>query len=285
MNYLFIYLKGMLMGIADVVPGVSGGTIALITGIYQRLINAIAAADTSALKLLLRGEIKKAWQHIDGWFLVAVFGGILSAIFLFASLIKKLLLDYPILTWSFFLGLIVASALLLLLANKSKHPIHWLLLVLGVVLGYVLSTNSLGTLPDGSMGVFIAGCIAICAMILPGISGSLMLILLGKYETLLNAVHDREWSTLFIFALGCLIGLMLFSRLLKWLLARYHTATIFTLAGLMLGTLYKVWPWKLNTLNVSPLAHHEPQLLFSTLLMLLAAFLVWLLFKLDKQAS
>lgn len=273
------------MGIADVVPGVSGGTIALITGIYQRLINAIAAADASALKLLMRGQVKKAWQHIDGWFLVAVFGGILSAIFLFASLIKKLLFAYPVLTWSFFLGLIVASALFLLLANKSKHLSHWLLLLLGVLLGYFLSSKSLGTLPEGSLGIFIAGCIAICAMILPGISGSLILILLGKYETVLNAVHEREWSTLIVFALGCLLGLMVFSRLLKWLLAHYHKATIYTLAGLMLGTLFKVWPWKIAELNVLPLNHPQPELLMSIVLMLLATVFVWVLFKLDKRSQ
>jgi putative membrane protein len=285
MSYLITYFKGMLMGIADVVPGVSGGTIALITGIYQRLINSIAAADMSALKLLMRGQIKKTWQHIDGWFLVAVFGGILSAIFLFAGLIKKLLLDYPVLTWSFFFGLIIASALLLLVANQSKHIIHWLLLLFGIALGFVLSTTNLGTLPDGFIGIFIAGCIAICAMILPGISGSLILILLGKYQTILFAVHEHEWSTLLIFSLGCLLGLMLFSRLLKWLLARHYTATIFTLAGLMVGTLYKVWPWKINELNVAPLVQPNPQILLAISLMFLASFLVWLLFKLDKRSQ
>jgi putative membrane protein len=124
-------------------------------------------------------------------------------------------------------------------------------------------------------------------MILPGISGSLMLILLGKYETVLNAVHEREWITLFTFALGCLIGLMVFSRLLKWLLARYHTATIFTLAGLMLGTLFKVWPWKdaLNTHNISPLNHPDPKLIISVLLMLTAGFLIRLMFSFDAQKN
>ena len=135
------------------------------------------------------------------------------------------------------------------------------------------------------MGIFIAGCIAICAMILPGISGSLILILLGKYETVLNAVHEREWSTLIVFALGCLLGLMVFSRLLKWLLAHYHKATIYTLAGLMLGTLFKVWPWKIAELNVLPLNHPQPELLMSIVLMLLATVFVWVLFKLDKRSQ
>lgn len=283
MKYIVIYLKGMLMGIADLVPGVSGGTIALITGIYERLINAIASANLDTLKQIFKGEIVKVWRQIDGWFLLAVFAGILTSIFLFASLLKILFTDYPVLTWSFFFGLIIASALLLLKKNWVANPLQCLFLILGTILGYVLSTQSLGYLPDGSVGIFIAGMIAISAMILPGISGSLILILLGKYQTLLNAVHDRNWVTLVFFGCGCVIGLMIFSRILKWLLAHFHNATIYTLAGLMLGTLFKVWPWKSNDTNLLPTTHPEPQMLLSILLMLAAYIFVWLLFKLDKK--
>lgn len=270
------------MGIADLVPGVSGGTIALITGIYERLINAIAAANLRTLKLLFKGNIGQAWRQIDGWFMLAVFAGILTSIFLFASLLKHLFSTYPVLTWSFFFGLIVASAILLINKNKSKAWFDWLFLMIGILLGYVLSTQNLGYLPAGPLGVLLAGMIAICAMILPGISGSLILILLGKYERILDAVHNREWLTLSIFAVGCVIGLMVFSRILKWLLAHYHKTTLYTLAGLMLGTLFKVWPWKSAGTNIIPTSHPEPQLLFSLLLMLAASLLVWLLFKLDR---
>lgn len=271
------------MGIADLVPGVSGGTIALITGIYQRLINAIASVNLESLQLLFSGKIKQAWQQVDGWFLVAVFAGILSSIFLFASLIKYLLTNHAVLTWSFFFGLIVISALLLVLANRSKSIINWILLLLGIALGYLLSTQTMGALPDGLIGIFLAGSIAICAMILPGISGSLILILLGKYELLVSAVEVKEWGTLFIFAGGCLVGLLIFSRLLKWLLAHYQSATIYTLAGLMLGTLFKVWPWKVGSTNISPMSHANAQLISSVLLMALAGILVWLLFRFDAR--
>ncbi len=283
MNHILTYLKGMLMGIADLVPGVSGGTIALITGIYERLINAIASANLDTLKRLLKGNIGQAWRQIDGWFLLAVFAGILTSIFLFASLLKMLFTEHPVPTWSFFFGLIIASALLLLKKNWVNKPLIGLFLLLGIALGYVLSTQSLGYLPTGSLGILLAGMIAISAMILPGISGSLILILLGKYQTVLTAVHERDWLTLMIFAAGCIIGLMVFSRILKWLLKHHHHATLYSLVGLMLGTLFKVWPWKALESNISPMTHPDPQWLLSLLLMATASVLVWLLFKLDKK--
>ncbi len=287
MNHLIIYLKGMLMGISDLVPGVSGGTIALITGIYQRLINSIAAVNFDNLKLLFSGQIKTAWQQVNGWFLVAVFAGILSAIFLFANLITYLLESHAVLTWSFFFGLIFVSAIMLIFSNKSLMWFNWLMLLLGIALGYFLSSQSIGVLPDGYSGIFLAGMIAISAMILPGISGSLILILLDKYQVLITAVEDREWLTLFIFAGGCAIGLMAFSRLLKWLLAQHYITTIYTLAGLMLGTLFKVWPWKNATTghNASPLDHPEPQLFTAIALILLAGVLVWLLFHMNNKKN
>jgi len=287
MNLLIIYLKGMLMGIADLVPGVSGGTIALITGIYQRLINAIAAVNIENLKLLFSGQVKKAWQQVDGWFLVAVFAGILSSIFMFALLIAYLLEFHSVLTWSFFFGLILASAVFLLLYHQSTHWVIWLMLLLGVVMGYYLSSQSMDVLPGGLLGIFLAGMIAISAMILPGISGSLILILLGKYLVLITAVGNKDWMTLFTFAGGCIIGLLVFSRLLKWLLARHYTTTIYALVGLMLGTLFQVWPWKnIQTgNNMSPLNHPEPLLIQAMLLMTLAGVLVWLLFRFDSKRN
>jgi len=270
------------MGIADLVPGVSGGTIALIAGIYPRLINAIASINLKTLQMVLKGQIKMAWKQIDGWFLLAVFMGMISSIFLFASLIKFLLANHSVLTWSFFFGLIVSSAALLVINHKSKHVLNWFLLTFGVFIGYILSTQSIAGMPTGSMGLFIAGMIAISAMILPGISGSLILILLGQYQTILSAVENRDWQTLFIFAAGCLVGLMIFSRLLKWLLAHFHQATIYTLAGLMLGTLFKVWPWKSAIGNIWPLNHAQPQLIYAMCMMGLATLFVVMLSRIEK---
>jgi len=267
MVYLWVYLKGMLMGLADVVPGVSGGTMALITGIYERLVTAIARVDGDFFAYLFKFKIKQAWRHLDGWFLVSVFAGILTAIFLFAGVLSQLLATQPVLTWSFFLGLIVAAAVLLVSAEHSKRWLHWLWLVFGIVFGYVLSTQALFGLPGGYLGIFLAGMIAICAMILPGISGSLLLVLLGKYTILLDAAHQREWLTLIIFAGGALLGLLLFSKILKWLLAHYHKAMIYFLSGLMLGTVFKVWPWKtVAEVNVWPWQHSEPEYVLSGLL-------------------
>ncbi len=271
------------MGIADLVPGVSGGTIALISGIYQRLIHAIAAANISTLKAVFKGQISTTWKHIDGWFLLVLLAGILSAVFLFASLIKHLLSHHAVLTWSFFFGLIICSAVLLIRQNPSKHIFHWLLLTLGILLGYFLSTQSMGALPSGYAGIFVAGMVAISAMILPGITGSLILILLGKYQTVLHAVEVREWTTLLVFSAGCLVGLLAFVRLLKWLLNRFYQATLYTLAGLMLGTLFRVWPWKSIHGNIWPTDHAQPQFLYAVLLMTAASVFVWLLFKSKEE--
>ncbi|KAA3651590.1 MAG: DUF368 domain-containing protein [Proteobacteria bacterium] len=279
MNYLWVYLKGMLMGMADVVPGVSGGTMALITGIYERLIKAIAQVDGDFFGYLLKLKIPQAWRHVDGWFLLALFGGILTAIFLFAGVLSHLLATQPVLTWSFFLGLIVAAAVLLVAAEQSINVLHWLWLLLGVALGYVLSTQALFDLPAGQVGIFLAGMIAICAMILPGISGSLILVLLGQYATILAAAHQRQWLTLMVFAGGALLGLLLFSKLLKWLLAHYHKAMIYFLSGLMLGTVFKVWPWKsVAAVNLWPWQHPQPHYMLSALMIFGGAIVVTGLF-------
>mgnify|MGYP000280065070 CR=1 FL=1 len=287
MIYLFTYLKGMMMGVADLVPGVSGGTIALIVGIYQRLITALASVNSDTFKQLLTGQFKAFWRQLDGWFLLSVFAGMITSILLFASLIKYLLTSHAIPTWSFFFGLIVASAVLLL-SQQKKGPvfqllIHLVFLLLGVALSYLLSTQVGEVLPNGLLGVFMAGAIAICAMILPGLSGSLILLLLGKYEVLLKAVSDKNYVVLLVFACGCLIGLLVFSKVLKWLMSNFYRAMIFFLSGLMLGTLIKVWPWKVDSANVLPMATENPQLIWAVTMMALAASLVWVLAKFDSK--
>ncbi|WP_154222237.1 DUF368 domain-containing protein [Marinicella rhabdoformis] len=283
MIYLFTYLKGMMMGVADLVPGVSGGTIALIVGIYQRLITALASVNGETFKQLFTGQFKAFWRQIDGWFLLSVFAGMVTSILVFASLIKYLLASQAIPTWSFFFGLIVASAVLLLSQQKKGPIFHLLFLLLGIALSYLLSTQVGEVLPSGLLGVFMAGAIAICAMILPGLSGSLILLLLGKYEVLLQAVSDKNYMVLLVFAFGCLIGLLVFSKVLKWLMSNFYRAMIFFLSGLMLGTLIKVWPWKVAATNVMPMATEQPQLAMAISMMVLAATVVWLLAKFDSK--
>lgn len=284
MSYLWFYLKGMLMGMADVVPGVSGGTMALITGIYERLIKAIAQVDGDFFGYLMKLKIAQAWRHVDGWFLLAVLTGILTAIFLFAGVISYLISAHAVLTWSFFLGLIVAAAVLLVTAEHSKNWLHWLWLVFGIVCGYVLSTQTLFALPAGYLGIFFAGMVAICAMILPGISGSLILVLLGQYAIILEAAHERQWLTLMVFAGGALLGLLLFSKLLKWLLAHYHKAMIYFLSGLMLGTVFKVWPWKSALgVNLWPWQHPHPYYGLSALMIFAGVIVVTGLFYWGRQ--
>ena len=187
-RYLGVYLRGLAMGAADVVPGVSGGTIALIVGIYQRLITALASVNSEPFKQLFTGQFKAFWRQLDGWFLLSVFAGMITSILLFASLIKYLLANQAIPTWSFFFGLIVASAVLLLVQQKKGPIFHLLFLLLGVALSYLLSTQVGEVLPNGLLGMFMAGAIAICAMILPGISGSFILLILGKYAFVTSAL-------------------------------------------------------------------------------------------------
>lgn len=283
MTYLWIYIKGMMMGVADLVPGVSGGTIALLVGIYERLISAIASVNVTTLALFFKGQFKAFWKAVDGWFLLAVFAGIISSIVLLASVIKWLLASHAIVTWAFFFGLIIAAAGVLLWQQGKGRIQDLLFLIIGVVLCYLLSSQSGDVLPTGLLGIFLAGCIAISAMILPGLSGSLLLLLLGKYQTLLSAVEERDFILLLSFALGCLVGLLAFSKVLKLLLLKYHQTMIYFLAGLMLGTLPRVWPWRLQDAAVSPMQIEQPMLLGASLSCAMAMALVLVLSRLGKE--
>lgn len=280
-NQIILAIKGFAMGCADVVPGVSGGTIALLTGIYQRLINAISSVDIQAIKLFFSGEFKKFWSHIDGNFLFVLFAGIITAIVSLSHSIKYALEYFPILTWSFFFGLIIASALLIIRDIPNKIAANWLWLIPGIIIGFYIGSQTSLPFISGPLAIFLAAMIAISAMILPGISGSFILILIGAYQPLLNAVTERDYSIILIFICGAAIGLLLFSRVVKWLLKSFYNATLFFLSGLMLGSLVKIWPWKNQSsdmvyqINVMPNAHSEPQLFHSVLLMLLAFILVF----------
>ena len=228
------------MGAADVIPGVSGGTIAFMTGIYEELIGSINAIDTYAVKMLFTGRLKAFWKHIN---LVCVFAGILLSVLSLAKLMQFLLSTYPIQTWAFFFGLIVASSIFILRGVKDWNFKDVIFLAAGTVLGIVVCTLSPTQTPDGLWFIFLSGSIAICAMILPGISGSFILLILGKYEYIMNAIVDMDIAVLAVFATGAAAGILAFSKFLHWLLARYHRQTLVVLAGFIIGSLVKVWPW------------------------------------------
>ena len=245
-NSLSLFLKGIAMGGADVVPGVSGGTIALITGIYERLLNAIKSVDQKALKLLFSLQFKKFWSKIDGNFLLPLLLGIATSLITLARVIKYLMEEEPIALWSFFFGLILISAVWVLREVKYWHLGTLVSLLSGILIAYLITTLTPAETPESLWFVFISGAIAICAMILPGISGAFILLVLGKYEFIIEAVNNRDLLTIGIFMLGCLTGILSFARAISWTLQRYHDLTIAVLAGFMLGSLNKVWPWKVT---------------------------------------
>lgn len=243
-QYITTFLKGMGMGAADIVPGVSGGTIAFITGIYERLIAALKSINLVALRQLLKGDVKGAWQTIDGNFLLAVFGGVLVSVFSLVKLISYLLEHEQVLLWSFFFGLILASALVIGQKIKQWNVGSVIALLAGIGIALFITLATPAQTPDGLWFIFLSGAIAICAMILPGISGSFILLLLRKYEYVVGAVKELDITTILVFMAGCVVGLLSFARLLSWMFKRFHDLTIALLTGFMLGSLNMVWPWK-----------------------------------------
>lgn len=250
-DYLFVTVKGICMGAADVIPGVSGGTIAFMTGIYEELVGSINSINGEAVKLLFSGKFKAFWKHINGNFLLSLVAGILISILSLAKLMTYLLTNHPIQTWAFFFGLIVASSIFILKGINGWKFKDIVMLILGIIIGIVVCTLTPTQTPDGLWFIFICGAIAICAMILPGISGSFILLILGKYEYMLGTITKitsgdgrlLDFAVILIFVVGALIGILAFSRFLHWLLARYHRATLLVLAGFIIGSLVKVWPW------------------------------------------
>ncbi|WP_194435836.1 DUF368 domain-containing protein [Vibrio fluminensis] len=244
MNYLSTFLKGIAMGAADVVPGVSGGTIAFITGIYDTLLESIRRINPSLLGIWKREGFKAAFNHINGFFLIALFGGVFTSIATLAKLISWLLVTHPIPIWSFFFGLILVSVFHILKQVEQKTISRWVFLLLGVVFAYCITILKPLHMEPTSINILIAGAIAICAMILPGISGSFILLLIGMYTPVLAAVKSFDIAILALFLTGCVLGLLSFSHVLSWLLNRFRDTTLMFLTGLMIGTLPKIWPWK-----------------------------------------
>ncbi|MEO1653502.1 MAG: DUF368 domain-containing protein, partial [Bacteroidota bacterium] len=239
-----LYFKGMAMGAADAVPGVSGGTIAFISGIYEELINTIKSIDFKAIKLLLSFNIAEFWRYTNATFLLVLLLGILTSILSLSKLLVYFLENYPIHLWSFFFGLILASAWLVARKIPAWSRGTMISLLLGVGLGYLVTVSGVNQTPDNFFFTFLAGAIAICAMILPGISGSFMLVLMGKYKYIFESISAFDFKVLFTFALGCLVGILSFARLVNWLLKKFYNLTIAFLTGIMIGSLNKVWPWK-----------------------------------------
>lgn len=244
-DYVLISLKGMAMGAADVVPGVSGGTIAFISGIYEELLGSLSNINVKLFTTLKNEGFKAAWKQLNGNFLLALFIGIFISIISLAKAIKYLLENEPILLWSFFFGLVLASIIYIAKQISKWNFIAILILVLGAFLAYYITTlNPLVTENSSMLYMFFAGALAICAMILPGISGAFILVLLGAYKPILSAVNDRDIKTIAVVGLGAIVGLLSFSKILKWLFANYKNYTLAILTGFIIGSLNKIWPWK-----------------------------------------
>ena len=234
----------MGMGAADVVPGVSGGTIAFITGIYEELVYSIKSINLEALKLFFSGRWISFWKHINGNFLLAVFTGVFISVLSLAKVLEYLLEHQPIMIWSFFFGLILASSYVVSRKiQKWEYP-KIIALVGGIGIAFYITSVTPTTTTDAFWFIILAGATASCAMILPGISGSFILLLLGKYAFALHAVNERVILDLLFLGSGALVGIVMFANLLSWLLKKYHDITIAVLVGFMIGSLNKIWPWK-----------------------------------------
>lgn len=243
-DWLLLFLKGLAMGAADVVPGVSGGTIAFISGIYDRLLNALKSLSPLVLGILFKQGFFAFWKAIDGRFLLTLFSGILLSIISLANIITYALETFPILVWSFFFGLVLASIVYLIKQLPLWRWQELLAVIIGSVIAWLIVSIRPAQLPAEWWMLMLAGAIAICAMILPGISGSFILLLMGMYQVFIGALQTFNLPLLVSFATGCIIGLLGFSHLLSWLLTRFQSVVYALLIGFLVGSLKVLWPWK-----------------------------------------
>lgn len=290
------------MGAADVIPGVSGGTVAFITGIYDQLLHSIRAFDLEALRLLRQLRFQEFWKKINGAFLLTLLLGILTSLLSLARLVNYLLRHHAILLWSFFFGLILISAPLVTREIKKWNAGTVLAFITGIISAYTITVLTPTQSPDHLPFIFFSGVLAICAMILPGISGAFILLLLGKYQFMVNALLQINIPVLAVFALGCITGIITFSRLLTWILDNYHGFTVALLSGFMLGSLNKIWPWRhtleyrttetgerlpIYDVSIMPwdylsLTGKDPQLIGALIMMAIGVLLVY---SIEKTAS
>jgi len=244
-QYFIVSLKGMAMGAADVVPGVSGGTIAFISGIYEELLSSISSINFGLLQTLKKEGFKAVWRKVNGNFLLALLIGIFISVASLARIISWLLQHKPILVWSFFFGLVLASIIYVGKQISKWNTITMIVLLFGVLLAYYITTlQPLISENSSPLFMFLAGALAICAMILPGISGAFILVLLGAYKPVLEAIHNRDFKIIAILAAGAIVGLLTFSKILKWLFSNFRNYTLAVLTGFIFGSLNKIWPWK-----------------------------------------
>ena len=300
LDYLIISLKGLAMGAADAVPGVSGGTIAFISGIYEELINTISGVNLSLITTLRKQGFKAFWKQLNGNFISALLIGIIISFVSFMKLAKYLIEYHPILIWSFFFGLILASIYFVGKQINNWNIATVLMIIIGTVIAYYFTTIPASDVNDSPYFLFFAGALAICAMILPGISGSFILVILGAYKTLSDAIDVLDFKKLALFVGGAIVGLLSFSHVLKWLFKTYHNLTLALLTGFILGSLNKVWPWKevlswrtnskgeevpLLEKSISPLSFDgEPQVSFAVGLMLIGFLTIILLERIGKKS-
>lgn len=292
-DYAFLVLKGMGMGAADVVPGVSGGTIAFIVGIYDELINSIKSINGKSLKLFFTGKFAAFWKMINGSFLFSILLGIGISVFSLAKIITWLLVEHPILVWSFFFGLVLASTWFVAKDIKGWNWKTILGFVVGVIVAFYITVATPAETPSYLWFIFLCGAIAICAMILPGISGSFILVLLGKYFFIMDAVKTLDLVIIAVFGAGAVVGITSFSRILSYALKHVRNITLAVLSGFMLGSLNKVWPWKeqITTVvdghdlmienNILP----NQYIVEAVVLMLVGFFMVYFLEKLSMKVS
>ncbi len=288
------------MGAADVVPGVSGGTIAFVSGIYEELIQSINKINFNALKILKNEGIAAAWRSVNGNFLLALLAGIFISVVSLAKIIRQLLETQPVLLWSFFFGLVLASVIYVAKQITEWRLITFIMLILGAVAAFMITRIQPQQIEMSNAFIFFSGALAICAMILPGISGSFILLLLGAYKPVLDAIHYKDFKTLAILALGAVVGLLTFSRLLKWFFDHYENITLATLTGFIIGSLNKIWPWKevlqseiidgklkiLQEKSVSPMAFEgDNQLLYAIFYAVLGFLIIILLEKLAVKKA
>jgi|UniRef100_UPI00404B30E7 putative membrane protein len=299
LDYLILSLKGMAMGAADAVPGVSGGTIAFISGIYEELVNTISGVNLKLFKTLKTEGIVAFWRQLNGSFLAALLSGIIVSFFIFMKLAKYLIEHHPILIWSFFFGLIAASIFFVGRQIKQWNLLAIIGFIVGTIAAYYVTTLPTMANNESTFFLFLAGAIAICAMILPGISGSFILVVLGAYTTLSQAISDLDIKRIAVFASGALVGILSFSHLLKWLFKHYYNVTLALLTGFIFGSLNKIWPWKkvvsfytnskgeqmpLVEESISPLSFEgDNQLLYAILLMVLGFLTIFILEKLGSK--
>ena len=279
-DYITLFFKGIFMGIADAIPGVSGGTIALLLGIYEELISTISSLNVNLLIDLKQNGFKSFWKKLNGNFLVILITGIGISLIFFIKISSKLLNDYPMFIWSFFLGLIIATVYVIFKLIKTWDYINIISAFATIILSSILSSISLNSSDEISLiYILVCGIIASSAMILPGISGSLILVIMGVYKVLIDSVNNLEISIIFTFIIGAITGLISFSKILSWLFNNYKNLTYSIMLGLVIGSIGKVWPWKQN--EIVQLANLD--IIISLILVIIGFFMIFIIEKLNSN--